>query len=469
ERSENERVIIIVNDELGRVIIPSIFKLRQVISIYIYDTDKERNKEWIEKFTKIKAVTVELDELIIRIQTDHKIQKILQEPLCIDFFTVDSNLSQSADNVNGQFLFFQLLIECLLQIKPTNVDTSELIKICQNEYEGNELELSNLCDFKRSYSSDKALWWYTRQSFFYKVLNAILFTENIHMIFLFRSFISDIQHELKKYQTHHPVRVYREQIISSDELNTLKKYLGQFISINSFFSTTTNYQQAVSFLDVFNNSENFEPILFEIYADPDIVVAKPFGDISEYLGESRILFMLGSIFHLNSIKPEKYLTEFLNQLPSNDPSLSSIYDDLSKVALQAGDYEKSVRWSKKAFEFRNSNALLHTLNINVSDDAIFILNIRNNARWRQNGVTVASGFNCPYSICVDNNQTMVIADFQNDCVMQWEIGIEKGHVVAGGNGRGYRLDQLNRPTGVLIDKMMNSLIICDRWNRRVVQ
>ncbi|CAF5024445.1 unnamed protein product, partial [Rotaria sp. Silwood1] len=67
---------------------------------------------------------------------------------------------------------------------------------------------------------------------------------------------------------------------------------------------------------------------------------------------------------------EKYLTEFLNQLPSNDPSLSSIYDDLSKVALQAGDYEKSVRWSKKAFEFRNSNALLHTLNINVSDDAI---------------------------------------------------------------------------------------------------
>ncbi|CAF3836789.1 unnamed protein product [Rotaria sp. Silwood1] len=425
ERSENERVIIIVNDELGRVIIPSIFKLRQVISIYIYDTDKERNKEWIEKFTKIKAVTVELDELIIRIQTDHKIQKILQEPLCIDFFTVDSNLSQSADNVNGQFLFFQLLIECLLQIKPTNVDTSELIKICQNEYEGNELELSNLCDFKRSYSSDKALWWYTRQSFFYKVLNAILFTENIHMIFLFRSFISDIQHELKKYQTHHPVRVYREQIISSDELNTLKKYLGQFISINSFFSTTTNYQQAVSFLDVFNNSENFEPILFEIYADPDIVVAKPFGDISEYLGESRILFMLGSIFHLNSIKrnennqiwiiqmtlcsenepdlkqilmhtkqklsdretnlrtlgkilwdtgkfdlAEKYLTEFLNQLPSNDPSLSSIYDDLSKVALQAGDYEKSVRWSKKAFEFRNSNALLHTLNINVSDDAI---------------------------------------------------------------------------------------------------
>ncbi|CAF1415979.1 unnamed protein product [Rotaria sordida] len=44
-----------------------------------------------------------------------------------------------------------------------------------------------------------------------------------------------------------------------------------------------------------------------------------------------------------------------------------------------------------------------------------------------------------------------------------------GQVVAGGHGQGNRLDQLNCPTDVLIDKETDSLIICDRWNRRVVR
>ncbi|CAF4229864.1 unnamed protein product, partial [Rotaria sordida] len=49
------------------------------------------------------------------------------------------------------------------------------------------------------------------------------------------------------------------------------------------------------------------------------------------------------------------------------------------------------------------------------------------------------------------------------------MGDTNGQVVAGGNGRGNRLDQLNEPTDVLIDKETDSLIICDSDNRRVVR
>ncbi|CAF1384684.1 unnamed protein product [Rotaria sordida] len=49
------------------------------------------------------------------------------------------------------------------------------------------------------------------------------------------------------------------------------------------------------------------------------------------------------------------------------------------------------------------------------------------------------------------------------------MGDTNGQVVAGGNGQGNRLDQLNYPTDVLIDKETDSLIICDRVNRRVVR
>ena len=41
--------------------------------------------------------------------------------------------------------------------------------------------------------------------------------------------------------------------------------------------------------------------------------------------------------------------------------------------------------------------------------------------------------------------------------------------IAGDRGEGNRLDQLNCPTDVLIDKETNSLFIADRGNRRVVR
>ncbi|CAF4963749.1 unnamed protein product [Rotaria socialis] len=54
--------------------------------------------------------------------------------------------------------------------------------------------------------------------------------------------------------------------------------------------------------------------------------------------------------------------------------------------------------------------------------------------------------------------------------MQWKNGdTANGQVVAGGNGQGNGLHQLYRPTDVLIDKETDSLIICDRGNRRVVR
>ncbi|CAM4939701.1 unnamed protein product [Rotaria socialis] len=107
-------------------------------------------------------------------------------------------------------------------------------------------------------------------------------------------------------------------------------------------------------------------------------------------------------------------------------------------------------------------------------------NISANTEWEQNGVTIAGdiggGNNTnqlyyPYGICVDDDgQTVAIADYVNHRIVQWKKSDTKnGQVIAGGKGQGNQLDQLNSPTDVLIDKKMNSIIICDRWNRRVVR
>jgi tetratricopeptide (TPR) repeat protein len=339
--------------------------------------------------------------------------------LSINIFSTSTSGGQSTTGLNGQFVFSQVLIDCLLRLKYNQTDNNELINCCQNEYEGNHVELSNLREFQKEYSPNKALWWYSRESFFYKTLNAALRTQNIHMIFLFRSLIVDVHQQLKKYQAKHYLQVYRSQMISNDELKTLQNSVGQFISINSFFSTSIDKKKALSFLDISDGSDNLQKMLFEIDADPKVVTTKPFADISkhsEYSNESEVLFMLGSIFRLENIKrnddqiwiirlslcsdeehalkkvlmdmeqqtgsgetnllilgnilwdmgkselAEKYFNRLLKELSSNDPLHIKLYEDLGKLASQRGDYDKSVEWRHKLVIFKEQ----HQFNVKSS-------------------------------------------------------------------------------------------------------
>ncbi len=52
--SEKKRLVLIVSGRLGQQIVPSIHKLRQVISIYVYCMDKKSNEKWACKFPKVK-------------------------------------------------------------------------------------------------------------------------------------------------------------------------------------------------------------------------------------------------------------------------------------------------------------------------------------------------------------------------------------------------------------------------------
>ncbi|CAF1452488.1 unnamed protein product, partial [Rotaria magnacalcarata] len=75
-----------------------------------------------------------------------------------------------------------------------------------------------------------------------------------------------------------------------------------------------------------------------------------------------------------------------------------------------------------------------------------------------------------HGLFVDDDETVVIADWWNHRIMQWKNGdTTNGQVVAGGNGYGNGLHQLNSPSDVVIDKETDSLIICDWGNQRVVR
>ncbi|CAF1373239.1 unnamed protein product [Rotaria sordida] len=106
------------------------------------------------------------------------------------------------------------------------------------------------------------------------------------------------------------------------------------------------------------------------------------------------------------------------------------------------------------------------------------IDIHPNARWQQNGITVAGGngpgnginqFINPNGLYVDDDQTVYVADRVNHRIMEWKWGATSGQVVAGGNDEGSGTHQLNSPLDVIVDKETDSLVICDSANERVVR
>jgi hypothetical protein len=53
QRSKQDRLVVVISGQLGQEIVPSIHKLRQVLSIYIYCNDKKSNEQWTNKFRKV--------------------------------------------------------------------------------------------------------------------------------------------------------------------------------------------------------------------------------------------------------------------------------------------------------------------------------------------------------------------------------------------------------------------------------
>jgi hypothetical protein len=51
--STDDRVVLIVADQLGQKLIPRIHELRQLLLIYIYSMDEKADQQWANQFTKV--------------------------------------------------------------------------------------------------------------------------------------------------------------------------------------------------------------------------------------------------------------------------------------------------------------------------------------------------------------------------------------------------------------------------------
>ncbi len=170
--------------------------------------------------------------------------------------------------INGEVLQSQYLIDCLDQIQASDNDKDKVAVLCKSVYEDNRYQQAMIDEFQKTYSSDQAIRWYTRNSFLYRLLNKALRVQNIDLLFLFGFFIRDIEQQLRDHQSPSPVILYRGQVISKDELELFEHSKNKVISITSFFSTSLNMSVARIYIDSNIPDEHLQNVLFEIHADP---------------------------------------------------------------------------------------------------------------------------------------------------------------------------------------------------------
>ena len=93
----------------------------------------------------------------------------------------------------------------------------------------------------------------------------------------------------------------------------------------------------------------------------------------------------------------------------------------------------------------------------------------------KNGMVVAGGngkgnqlnqLNCLTYLFVDEEQAVYVSDSNNHRLMKWNKGANQGIVVAGGQGHGSALRQLYHPAGLVVDTS-STIYVVDAWNDRV--
>ncbi|CAF1599270.1 unnamed protein product, partial [Adineta ricciae] len=173
----------------------------------------------------------------------------------------------------------------------------------------------------------------------------------------------------------------------------------------------------------------------------------------------------------------------LNQL--NSPYGMCIDGNQTIYVADYGNH-RVVEWKKGATTGRivaggngegNRNDQLYRPTSVVADektDSLIISDFNNRRimQWsRQNGTSGQAIISnvTSYGIAMDSEGYLYVSDLDKREVRRWKIGDKSaGEVVAGGNGKGYRLDQLSSPCGVFVDKNQ-SVYVVDNGNHRVMK
>ena len=176
-----------------------------------------------------------------------------------------------------------------------------------NKLKSKEMENLNYfmnCDIERDF---KAIKWYTKECFVYRMINEILREQNYVDILAIRYFIFIFRKQLKELSSNNnaPITLFRGTCIPAHELkNILNCKTGNLILLNGFLSTSREKTQAEMFSK--KNVKGFQSVMMIFHReDKDFEKYASVKDFSCYQVEDEYIIDVNHFFKIIEIEENK--------------------------------------------------------------------------------------------------------------------------------------------------------------------
>ncbi|CAF3517679.1 unnamed protein product [Rotaria sp. Silwood1] len=294
----------IVSGSLGRHLIPKIYALPQMDSIYVFCQNRSVHQQWATTISKVKGIYTQIEPISKSLQIDR--ERCDQAMISISFCGIDPS-----------FMYMQLLKEAILEIDDDDDTkcTKELVDYCRIH---DDIPEDEIIKIERKYHRYSPIWWYTAPYFINSMLNRGLRLLDVNIILKMGFFIRHLHRNIEELHcerqlatttTTNPFQVFRGQGLSMQDFEKMKQTKGGLMSFNNFLLTNRNRKIS---LEQYARPAAVNPdsvgILFVMTIDPILCTTSSttFADIKNISynkgQQEEILFSTHTIFRIDQIK-----------------------------------------------------------------------------------------------------------------------------------------------------------------------
>ncbi|CAF0771948.1 unnamed protein product [Adineta steineri] len=349
------KIIFIVSYEIGKNLIPLIFRQdpSPIEYIYVYSIDETQQHNWDfqkpdklrDGFTTvhrlIKQIIIDIREFNERAETiapkitpstsitttfddaggtttSNDVITSRRHDHCLpppSFFS-ENIQNTSIKDLNADsawFIQFQLLVEILIRMTNSEQAKTDIVFVCREHYKEDKSQQTKIDRFEKEADDlSKTIYWYTRESFIVHLLNKVCGTEDADDLYKFRLFIRNLHYRIVEMNNDNltvqlkrkEVVLYRGKRVAASTFENFRNSINGLVVMKGFLSTTMDPKVAEFFAGGDVTQMGFVNVLFKLKID-NWEKCKPAAAIdpaySAMEDEQEVLFSIGTIWRILNV------------------------------------------------------------------------------------------------------------------------------------------------------------------------